>query len=98
MALAAMAEHSRVLPVKVSHTMLSSQPLPSHISAVKKYSSPSSSDFGESSQNPVSFCIRAPMISFDAIQCKQLDSLFLAESSIWKGKLCFLVISRASDS
>lgn len=28
------------------------------------------------------------MISFDAIQRKQLDSLFIARSSVWKDDLC----------
>lgn len=30
----------------------------------------------------------APMIFFDAIQHKQLDSLFIARSSVWKDDLC----------
>lgn len=85
----AMAEHSHMLPSEgFSHHVDLPSTAFTHISCQETLL-PQSQRLGRKQPESTSFCIRAaPMISFDAIQCKQLDSLFIAESSVWKGNLC----------
>lgn len=68
--------HTKLPSIAFAYLGCQEIPLPQHIQRKQPEST--------------SFCIRAaPVIFSDAIQCKQLDSLFIARSSVWKDNLCF---------